>query len=155
MSKIEKGRNIFGKIATLIEQARKKVAAAINQEMVILYWDIGKTIKEEIIKSNRAGYGKQILQSLSEELIQRYGKGFSTQNLWHMTKFYEIFPILSAVRREFKGLSAEKDKEIIELLFLKNDRIKVAEYLTKLPSKKLFAEKLHKAIQVAQIQLKK
>ncbi|GEM_PF-5321155 len=41
MAKIEKGKDIFYRISHLIEQARKKVAATINQEMVILYWNIG------------------------------------------------------------------------------------------------------------------
>lgn len=47
----------------------------------------------------------------------------------------------------------ERGKEQIELLFLPEDRIKVAEYLTKLPPKELFAEKLHKAMQMAQLKL--
>lgn len=105
MSNIEKRENLFDKISGLIEQARRKVATTINQEMVLLYWNIGKTIKEQIIKSDRAEYGKQILHSLSGELTQRYGKGYSEQNLWHMVKFFDAHPILSAVQREFKGLS--------------------------------------------------
>lgn len=68
MDKIEKQENLFNKIAGLIEQARRKVATAINEEMVLLYWNIGKTIKEEIMKSDRAEYGKQIVQSLSTQL---------------------------------------------------------------------------------------
>ncbi len=71
---------VFDKIANLIEQARKKVAVTINQKMVLLYWNIGKTIKEEIIKSDRADYGKQIVQSLSTRLTQKCGRGFSAQN---------------------------------------------------------------------------
>ena len=55
---------LFDKISVLIEQARKKVAVTINHEMVVLYWNIGKTVKEEIIKSDRAEYGKQIIHSL-------------------------------------------------------------------------------------------
>ena len=93
---------VFDKISELIEQARKRVAVTINQEMVVLYWNIGKTIKKEIIKSDRADYGKQIVQSLSEELSHNYGKGFSEQSLWHMVKFYETYPILSALRRELE-----------------------------------------------------
>ena len=50
-------------------------------------------------------------------------------------------------------LCAEKGREQIELLFLQEDRIKVSEYLTKLPTKELFAEKLHKAIQIAQLKI--
>ncbi|NCN65032.1 MAG: DUF1016 domain-containing protein [Candidatus Altiarchaeum hamiconexum] len=51
-------------------------------------------------------------------------------------------------------LCTEKGKELIELIFLPRDNIKVAEYLTKLPSKELFAEKLHKAILTAKVKLK-
>lgn len=105
MKEIEKNKGIFDKISGLIEQARKRVANTINHEMVMLYWNVGKTIKEEIIKSNRAEYGKQIIQSLSGELTQRYGKGFSSQNLWYMVQLYEAYPILHAVRGEFKGLN--------------------------------------------------
>ena len=107
--------DIFDKVSGLIEQARQKIATAINQEMVLLYWNIGKIIKEEIIKSDRAEYGKQIVPSLTAQLTQRYGKGFSVQSLWHMIKFYETYPILSAVQREFKGLSWTHIKEIIYL----------------------------------------
>ena len=71
MNKIEKRKGIFDKVSGLIEQARRKVATTINQEMVMLYWNIGETIKEEIIKSKRAEYGKQIVHSLSGELVQR------------------------------------------------------------------------------------
>ena len=120
-NKIEKSKqieDIFGRISNLIEQARRKVAATINEEMVLLYWNIGKTIKEEIIKSDRAEYGKQIVSSVSGELIERYGKGFSDQNLWHMVKFFEIYPILSAVQRELQGLSWTHVKSII---YMSND----------------------------------
>lgn len=113
---LNQGRaQVFDKISGLIEQARKRVATTINQEMVLLYWNIGKTIKEEIIKSKRAEYGKQIIHSLSGELIRRYGKGFAEQSLWHMVKFYDTYPILSAVQRELQGLSWTHIKLIVYL----------------------------------------
>jgi len=52
-------------------------------------------------------------------------------------------------------LCAEKGKEQIELLFLSEDRIKVAEYITKLPPNKIFAQKLKKAIRMAQLKFEK
>lgn len=126
MSNIEKNENLFGKISGLIEQARRKVATTINQEMVVLYWNIGKTIKDEIIKSARAEYGKQILQSLSRELTRKYGKGFSSQNLWYMVQLYEEYPILQSLLGEFKGLSWT---HIISLLPVK-DKLKREFYAT-------------------------
>jgi hypothetical protein len=49
-------------------------------------------------------------------------------------------------------LCSEKGKEQVEILFLPEDKIKVAEYITQLPPKELFAEKLDKAIRAAQIE---
>ncbi len=50
-------------------------------------------------------------------------------------------------------LCTEKGKEQVEILFLPEDKIRVSEYLTKLPSKELFAEKLNKAVKIAQSDL--
>ena len=97
--------NLLNTIVKLIEQARRKVAVTIDQEMVFLYWNIGKTIKEEIIKSDRAEYGKQIVNSLSSLLTERYGRGYSSQNLWYMIQLYENYQILHSLRGEFNGLS--------------------------------------------------
>jgi hypothetical protein len=44
-------------------------------------------------------------------------------------------------------LCAQNAKEIVELMMLENDRIKIAEYLTKLPPKKVLEERLHRAIE--------
>jgi len=118
MHKIKKQKGLFDKISQLIEQAREKVAVTINKEMVVLYWNIGKTIKEEIMKLKRAEYGKQIIQSLSGELTQRYGRGFSAQNLWYMVQLYDTYPILQSLLGEFEGLSWT---HIIALLPLKDD----------------------------------
>ncbi|NCN64572.1 MAG: DUF1016 domain-containing protein [Candidatus Altiarchaeum hamiconexum] len=93
MNKTEESRGLFDEISGLIEQARRKVASAINGEMVV------------IMKSDSAKYGKQIVQSLTAQLTQQYGRGFSVQNLWHSVKFHETYQILSAVQREFSGLN--------------------------------------------------
>ena len=110
-----KTTEIFTNIAKLIEETRQRVAVTINKGMVLLYWNIGKMIKNEIIKSKRAEYGKKIIQSLSSKLTDHYGKGFSEKNLWHMVKFYDSYKTLSAVRRELEGLSWSHIKSIIYL----------------------------------------
>ena len=90
MEKIKKTEDIFDRIAKLIEQARKRVATTINEEMVLFYWNIGKVIREEIIKSKRAEYGKQILHALSGEF-----KELS----W--THIRTLLPIRDNLKREF------------------------------------------------------
>ncbi len=118
--------NLFQSIVKLIEKAKKKVAVTINQEMVYLYWNIGKSIKEEIIKSERAEYGKQVVNSLSLLLTEKYGKGYSTTNLWYMIQLYENYQILHSLRGEFEGLSWTH----IRTIFPIKDKIKRKFYAT-------------------------
>ena len=126
MNRLVEDKDIFEKISVLIERARRKVAITINEEMVLLYWNIGKTIKEEIIKSDRAEYGKQIVSALSGELTQKYGKGFSPQNLWYMVQLYDTCPILHALRGEFDGLSWTHIRSILPI----KDKLKREFYAT-------------------------
>ncbi|MBL7087140.1 MAG: DUF1016 family protein [Candidatus Cloacimonetes bacterium] len=118
MNEIDKKKDIFGKISNLIEQARKKVATTINQEMVFLYWNIGKTIKEEMIKSDKAEYGSKIVQSLTALLVPKYGRGYSSRNLWNMIRLYDNYQNLQSLLGEFKGLSWT---HIINLLPIKDE----------------------------------
>jgi len=101
----ELDNNVFAEVSVLIEKARKTIASTINREMVVLYWNIGKVVKENIIKSDRAEYGKKTVQSLSERLTVKYGKGFSPQNLWYMVQLFETYPILQSMIGEFEELS--------------------------------------------------
>lgn len=78
-------------IRLLINTTRQQVAQAINSSLVILYWNIGKRIKTEILKEKRAEYGEEILTTLSAELTPIYGDGFSPRNISRMVKFVELF----------------------------------------------------------------
>ncbi len=67
----------------------------------MFYWRVGKRINEEILKGERAGYGEQIVHSLSAQLQQEYGQGFTKRNLFNMIRFAQVFPeeeIVSALR---------------------------------------------------------
>jgi len=72
-----------------------------NTEMVVAYWHIGREIVQEDQKGrSRAAYGKKLLETLSKRLTDDFGKGFAASNLWNMRQFYQVYPILDAVRRE-------------------------------------------------------
>lgn len=75
----------------LIEETRSKVATTVNAALTMLYWQVGKRINEEILKGNRAGYGEQIVSTLSRQLVAEYGNGFNTKNLHRMIQFAEVF----------------------------------------------------------------
>ena len=80
------------KIITLIEKSKKDIVQVINSQMVMTYWNIGKEIfLEEQKGQDRAEYGKEVIDTLSTVLTEKYGKGFSSSNLKRMRKFYTIF----------------------------------------------------------------
>jgi predicted nuclease of restriction endonuclease-like (RecB) superfamily len=84
-------------IKQLIEQSRRNVAITVNSELTILHWNIGKSIKNEIVKEKRADYGKQIVHTLSKELTQEYGSGWSERQLHHCLRFAEIITDIQIV----------------------------------------------------------
>ena len=51
-------------------------------------------------ENDRAAYGKQLLQFLSDKLTSEFGKGFDVSNLRNMRRFYVTFPIQDALRPE-------------------------------------------------------
>ena len=69
--------------------------------MVLLYWDIGERIRKEIPGEDRAAYGKQVVDLLSDQLSDQlsahYGRGFARTNLFNMIRFAEVFPDRSIV----------------------------------------------------------
>jgi predicted nuclease of restriction endonuclease-like (RecB) superfamily len=91
---------LLNSIIGLIDQTRHFVAKTVNQELTLLYWKIGKTINEEILKNDRADYGKKIIPVLSQALTKRYGIGFNKRNLQSFVKLnavIEDFTILHTV----------------------------------------------------------
>ena len=94
---------LVGDLRRLIEQSRQQIAQTVNSAIVWLYWNIGKRIREDILGNQRAGYGEQIVSSLSAQLTAEYGRGFSRQNLFRMIQFAEVFPdeeIVSSLMRQ-------------------------------------------------------
>lgn len=60
----------------------------------------------EIQQGNeRASYGDNVLNRLSQKLTDEFGKGFSVDNLEKMRKFYNIFPNSETLSRKFKLVS--------------------------------------------------
>ncbi|HAS3380734.1 TPA: DUF1016 domain-containing protein [Vibrio cholerae] len=78
-------------ISLLVASAKQRAAAAINNEITLLYWQVGNRIRQEVLGGGRADYGKQVIATLATELTAQYGKGWSKRNLAQMVKFAEVF----------------------------------------------------------------
>lgn len=86
------GAALISDVRGLILQARKTVAQGVNSALVLLYWQIGQRIRQNTLKNRRAGYGEQVLRSLSGKLTAEFGRGFTARNLANMVRCAEAFP---------------------------------------------------------------
>ena len=83
---------LYNRIVVLIENAKRNVAVKVNNEMTFLYWNIGKDITENVLKNQKAEYGKSVIKKLSKKLVIEYGRGYGERNIFRMLKFYDYFP---------------------------------------------------------------
>ncbi len=86
-------QQLIDNVGMLLHDARQRVATAINTELVVTYWHIGRYIVEYEQKGNeRAEYGSNLLNRLSEDLTERYGSGFGRSNVFYIRKLYMEYP---------------------------------------------------------------
>ena len=80
---------LLSNVGTTLEQGRRQAAYAVNSAMVQTYWEIGRQIVEyEQHGNEKAEYGADVLNRLSKDLTDRYGKGFSHSNVVYMRRLY-------------------------------------------------------------------
>ena len=73
-----------------IRAAQLRAALAVNQELVLLYWQIGHDILD---RQDREGWGAKIIDRLAIDLKRAFPemKGFSSRNLKYMRRFAEVW----------------------------------------------------------------
>jgi predicted nuclease of restriction endonuclease-like (RecB) superfamily len=92
----------FDDVLRLIDAARGRAVAAVTQELISLYWNIGEHISRKIAAD---GWGRGTVEALAEHirLSQPTARGFSASNLWRMMQFFETYrgqPKLAPLVRE-------------------------------------------------------
>ena len=93
--------DIRGGIVELLSAARVAAVRNVNALMTASYWEIGRRIVEAEQKGKRrAGYGEQLIERLSLDLTQQFGRGFSARNLDQMRQFYVTWAIPQTVSAE-------------------------------------------------------
>jgi len=94
-------QKLYHSIAKIIVDSKSSLYRTTNTILLNMYWEIGKLIvQDEQNGEKRAGYGKQILKNLANQLSLEFGKGFDERNLNNMRAFFSAFPIWNAVRTE-------------------------------------------------------
>ena len=80
-------------MSKIIDAARDTAARSVNAAMTAAYWLIGRRIVEfEQSGEERAEYGEALIDKLAEDLTGRFGRGFSSQNIYNMRLFYLSHP---------------------------------------------------------------
>ncbi len=93
----------YSKILDLLKSAHKTVYQSVNSTMVETYYKIGRLIvDEEQQGKEKAKYGQNLINALSQRLSVEFGKGFSATNLKQMRSFYLVYSKGQTVSDEFR-----------------------------------------------------
>lgn len=125
MNIIKQTEVLYNDISQLIDNSKQRLSIAVNTELPMLYWHIGKHTFEFILQGERATYGQKIVVSLSKQLMSKYGKGWSTQHLRHCIRIAETFEeseIVYALRRQLSWTH-------LRTISYENDALKRSFYL--------------------------
>lgn len=95
-------KDILLQIRSIITNAQTNAIRAVDNERVLMYWQIGKVIfEEEQQGKDRADYGKYLIKSIADEFQPQFGTGFSVRQLEMNRQFYRTFPNTNALRSQF------------------------------------------------------
>lgn len=133
---------LFSELAQMIEQSKQQAFIAVNSTLTQLFWRVGNRINQEILQHKRAEYGKQIVPTVSAQLVTKYGRNYEEKNLRRMLQFAEQFPDFSIVVPVARQLSWS---HILILLPLKSQEAKLF-YAQKAVSETMGKRELRKQI---------
>ena len=130
LSKDSPYHTVYGDVSKIIDAARESAARSVNAAMTAAYWLIGRRIVEfEQSGEERADYGTALIEGLAEDLTAKFGRGFSSQNIYNMRLFYLAYhpdrirqtlsgELVSPPRGQiFQTPSGESDTPSVEVCF--------------------------------------
>ncbi|KIS17001.1 PDDEXK nuclease domain-containing protein [Streptococcus equi] len=86
----EKNNNPFEEIVTIVENAKERAYRKVNEELILMYQEVGKYISE---KTKEASYGSGFVDNVAKFFSTNYPelKGFNRRGLYRMKQFYELY----------------------------------------------------------------
>jgi predicted nuclease of restriction endonuclease-like (RecB) superfamily len=116
-------RQLLGEIRQRIRSAQYQALKAVNQQLIGLYWDIGRLIVE---RQQAAGWGKAVVEQLAGDIRTEFPgiTGFSSRNVWNMRNFYltysqneKLQPMVAEIGWTHNLVILEKCKDDLEREF--------------------------------------
>ena len=130
--------NWISEVKSKIQSAQLKAAVSVNKELLLLYWDLGRSIS---LKINESNWGTSVVEKLSKDLKNEFPnqKGFSRSNLFSMKQWFEFYSTSNIEIKKIQQLVGQipwghnlaiitKSKSIDEALFYCNKTIENNEY---------------------------
>jgi len=125
MSKIEPVHYtaLLVEVKQRIRSAQYEALRAVNEQLIGLYWDIGRLIVE---RQQGDSWGRSVVEQLARDLQAEFPGlgGFSAANLWRMRRFYETYtsneklaPLVREIGWSHNLVILEKCKDILEREF--------------------------------------
>jgi len=103
MKPVKLSNHLLSDLRALIADARQDVARRVNSALVILYWKVGKRVRQDILKEKRAGYGEEIVSTLSRQLVEEFGNKLTPDLVFRDPYFLNFLGL--------KDTFSEKDME--------------------------------------------
>jgi predicted nuclease of restriction endonuclease-like (RecB) superfamily len=105
-----------------IQDAQLRTSLAVNQQLVLLYWQIGRDI---LNRQERESWGAKVIDRLSADLKRAFPemKGFSPRNLKYMRAFAEAWPDEAIVQAVLAQITWYHNLAILEKVTAFEDRI--------------------------------
>lgn len=85
-------QTLLSRALEVIEEGQAAAARQTNLALTLTFWRLGRLVAAEVLGSERAAYGEQIVVSLGRQLVERYGRSYEEKNLRRMIQFAEQFP---------------------------------------------------------------
>lgn len=112
----------FNALKTRIRTAQLRASVAVNQELILLYWHIGREILK---RQQEEGWGSKVVNRLAQDLKQEFPdmKGFSRTNLLYMRAFAEAYPDEAIVQRNAGQIPWRHNQVILDKLKSLEERL--------------------------------
>lgn len=102
--------DLHNDVYAIIENAQRTAITSVNNTLVIRNWLIGMRISMNNMDGTRSErYGEGIIEKLSEELTDKYGKGFDKRSLYRYVQFYQMYPEIVGTVTPQSRLSDKKE----------------------------------------------
>lgn len=115
-------RALLNGLKNRIRSAQIRAAMAVNQELILLYWQIGREI---LARQKEEGWGSKVIDRLAMDLKREFPgiTGFSPRNLKYMRAFAEAYPDEEIVQRSAAQIPWRHNQVLLEKLKDTEERI--------------------------------